>query len=139
MMGSTYNLSTEQKEDVKKRLADVLSFHEDVIFAYLLGSFLELGSFHDVDVAVYTAKEIGKDDVLDYEISLSLELARAVNIPVDVKVIGYTPLGFNYEVIRGEVVFCRDDDTRFDFVERTWAEYFDFKPVAEYILKEITA
>ena len=139
MMDKTYKLSTEQKENVKKKLADILSFHEDVIFAYLLGSFLDQGSFHDIDVAVYTAQEIGKDDVLDYEISLSLELARAVNLPVDVKVIRYAPLGFKYEVIRSEVVFCRDDDTRFDFVERTWAEYFDFKPVAEYMLKEITA
>ncbi|MDF1558287.1 MAG: nucleotidyltransferase domain-containing protein [ANME-2 cluster archaeon] len=137
MMGNTYNLSTEQKEDVKKKLADILSFHEDVIFAYLLGSFLEKGSFHDVDMAVYTAKEIGKEDVLDYEISLSLELARAVNLAVDVKVIGYSSPGFNYEVIRGEVVFCRDDDTRFEFVEKVWAEYFDYKPVAEFILKEI--
>lgn len=139
MMGNTYNLSTEQKEDVKTKLADILSFHEDVIFAYLLGSFLEQGSFHDVDVAVYTAKEIGKENVLDYEISLSLELQRAVNLPVDVKDLGYTPLGFNYEVIRGEVVFCRDDDTRFEFVEKVWSEYFDYKPVAEFILKEITA
>lgn len=60
-------------------------------------------------------------------------------LPMDVKILNHAPIAFRYEVTRGEVIFSRDEEARLRFVENTWNEYLDYKPVAENILRELAA
>jgi predicted nucleotidyltransferase len=51
-----------------------------VLFAYLLGTFLNDDDFRDIDVAIYIdQKKLAKPGDADYEIDLSLELEKHVN------------------------------------------------------------
>jgi len=125
-----HQLGNIEKEEIKNSLNFSLKEREEIIFAYLYGSFLSARWFRDVDVAVFLdEKRVERKDVLDYEISLALELERELHLPADVKVLNYAPLRFKYEVTKGEVIFTRDESLRFLFLEKTWHRYLDYMPV----------
>jgi hypothetical protein len=127
------------KQKVIQKLLDLLSKEEMFIFIYLHGSFLSNDEFNDVDLAVYMdEKTIKKINLVEFEISYSVKLEKYLKIPVDVKILNYTPLSFRYHSTRGFLLFSRDDSIREEFLCRTWSDYFDFKPVSRIYLKEIS-
>ena len=138
MMGQRFKLDKREKQRIREILKDAIATLKEVEFAYIYGSFPEDCRFHDIDVAVYLSRTENVDP-LDYELSLASMLEQRIRFPVDVRVLSHNhaPNSFRYEVTRGEVVFSRNEEVRFDFIERTWREYLDYKPVAEYILQEL--
>ena len=48
-----YRLTSREKAHVTSALRDLLEFREEVLFAYLHGSFVNGSRFRDIDVAVY--------------------------------------------------------------------------------------
>lgn len=138
MIEQRFKLDKREKQRIRGILKEAIATIKEVEFAYVYGSFQEDCGFHDIDVAVYLSQT---DDVdpLEYELSLASMLERRIRFPVDVRVLSHNhaPNSFRYEVTRGEVVFSRNEEVRFGFVERTWREYLDYKPVAEYILQEL--
>jgi len=73
------------KEEIKKKIKKILAEKDEVIFAYLHGSFNEI-YFRDVDVAVYV-DESKVGDFLDYELRISTEIENVIRLPVDIKVL----------------------------------------------------
>lgn len=126
-------LAKEEKEKIKKNLIKIIQNKEEVIFAYLHGRFL-INGFNDIDLAFFVN---GIDDILDYEISVSLEIEKQIHFPIDVKVLNPAPLGFKYEVTKGELLFSRNEDMRTDYIEKVWYQYLDFKPVEKEILMDM--
>lgn len=122
-----------EKEKIITVIKDFFSNRKEVVFAYLHGSFIEGEVFRDIDVAVYLSREEGTE----YEISNSVKLESILRMPVDIKVLNNAPLAFKYHATRGLLIICRDDEQREEFVEGTWDEYQDFKPVALMHLKEV--
>ena len=109
----------------------------EVIFAYLLGSFSET-NFRDVDIAVYVDDSKVRG-FLEYEIRLSTEIEKRVKLPVDVKVLNSASLSFKYKAIKGELLLSKNEEIRLIFIEKTLMEYLDFKPIEEKIIEEILA
>ncbi len=134
-----YKLDNKAKENIRSAIKEILKTRMEVEFAYLYGSFLEQRGFHDIDVAVFINEKEMPKDLLEFELSLSSILESIVRLPMDVKVLNHAPVGFRYEVTCGEAIFSRDEETRFRFIEKTWIEYLDYKPVAESILRELVA
>jgi hypothetical protein len=133
-----HQLSKKEKEEIKKGLGSILAGRKEVIFAYLYGGFLSAAWFRDLDIAVFMdEKKVGIREALDYEISLSLEIEKMLRLPIDVKVLNYAPLSFRYEVTKGEVIFSRDEEARFTFLEETWHRYQDFAPVEKQFIREM--
>lgn len=115
-----------------------LEKQNEIFFGYLHGSFAEGRSFKDIDVAVFVDEEaIPKERALDFEMSTSIKLEKEVKLPIDVKVINYAPLGFQYHCTTGLLIMCKDDDLRVDFLTRVRSLYFDFKPSSERFLLEM--
>ncbi len=111
-----------EREKVVKKLADILKKREEVIFAYIHGSFLK-GNFRDVDVAIYLTES---RDVF-YEIELEVELEETLKLPVDVRILNSAPLSFRFGVIKnGLILFSKDEQVRVEFETRTISEYHDF-------------
>ncbi|MFQ6072334.1 MAG: nucleotidyltransferase domain-containing protein [Methanosarcinales archaeon] len=133
-----FKLQTKQKEEIKANLKTFLASRPEIIFAYLHGSFLETHGFRDIDLAFYL-KKIKKEEVIDYEIKISTEIEKKIKYPIDVKVLNYAPLGFRYEILKGELLYCRNDETRFNFIEKTWRDYLDFKPIEKNLLMDLMA
>lgn len=132
-MEKARRLSAEEKERIKERVGGALREREEILFAYAHGSFLGEVGFRDMDLAVYLQeavhlqeREITPERCLDYELSLSSYLERIVPVPVDVRVLNFAPLGFQYQVTKGALLFCRDKTLHADYLEKTWYEYLDF-------------
>jgi predicted nucleotidyltransferase len=122
-----------------RRLKDLLEPREEVLFAYLHGSFLGSRSFRDVDIAVFLkpASAQPPDDV-EYEIALSLRFEQALGLPVDIKVLNRAPLSFRYQASRGRLLISRDESVREEFLKRTWSDYFDFARLARIYQEDLT-
>ncbi|MEM2795373.1 MAG: nucleotidyltransferase domain-containing protein [Thermofilaceae archaeon] len=96
-----YRLDPKEKEAVKKAVRKVLE-EGDVELAIIFGSFVELESFRDVDVAVYAGS---RELDLDAVIKLSVELEERLRIPVDVVPLdAISPSFRHYILARGKVV-----------------------------------
>ncbi len=92
-----YTLSREEKEKIIELLRGYLLKNEEVIFAYLHGSFTEDRPFRDVDIAVYV-----KGSVFPfYEEELEDELSRLIGLPVDVRTPNSAPVTFRFRAIGG--------------------------------------
>ena len=124
---------------IVQKLKDCLSERNDIVFAYLHGSSIQGEEFGDVDVAVFLDDSVRQlNDDVEYEISLSLQLEKALRLPVDVKILNHAPLGFRYHATQGSLLLTRDELVREDFLSRTWSDYFDFLPLSRIYQKELT-
>ena len=107
------------KKAVKEAIREVLKNHEEILFAYLHGSFVKKDAFHDIDVAIYLERMPAS--VLEYELQMETDLMEALRkYTIDVRVLNGAPLSFKYNVIKdGIVLLSKDDDKRADFEEKT--------------------
>lgn len=128
----------KDKKELIQQLKENLMKEENIIFAYLHGSFLREEEFNDVDIALYLdEKAAGEIDPVDFELSLSLKIEKVLKVPVDIKLLNYAPLSFRYQVTRGYLLVNRLTSKREEFLCKTWGDYFDFQPIARIYLKEV--
>ncbi len=138
-MTPAYQLASEAKEPIVKRLAGLLAQLPEVQFACLHGSFEESNSgFNDIDVAVWLEpSKILPEAVFDYQLDLGVFLERHVTYPIDVKVLNFASIGFQYAASGGRLLTADDPENWFGFRERTWLTYLDFAPVARQALLDL--
>ncbi|MFQ5610732.1 MAG: nucleotidyltransferase domain-containing protein [Anaerolineae bacterium] len=127
------------KETIRQRLRESLVSRAEIAFAYLHGSFVDGPVFRDIDVALYLdpASAAGIDG-FDFRMDLSVELTRALRLPVDIQLLNGAPLGFQHAVLQGEVLFARDETELTDFIERVAGEYMDFAHHLPAYLEAVT-
>lgn len=135
-----YRMSLEEKERVKEILKCALADREEVVFAFIYGSFIDDKNlpFRDVDVGIY-AEGMDEKESVWYGIDLSDELSSLAKISVDARVINFAPVTFSYHVIRGELLVDKDDDKRSTFMEQVMRIYLDMKPLLRRAFKEAFA
>lgn len=125
--------------NLKETLIANLENRPEIIFAMLYGSAAETeGPFQDVDIGLLVDE--GLIDVkkpLTYCFNLANTLEAVIPHSVDVRVINEAPLGFRYNVSRGIPLVVNDETVFYTFLERTWDDYFDFKPVMIKYLKDL--
>jgi predicted nucleotidyltransferase len=126
------------KAEIIGILSQTLSERNEILFAYLHGSFLESKTFQDIDVAVYLEETTKHDiNIIEYEIALSLLVEKQLRMAADVKALNWAPLSFRYNVSRGLLLLSRDELKREDFLCATWMEYFDFLPISKAYVREV--
>ncbi len=163
MKDTLFHCTPEQRERTLKALGEVLATRSEVVFAYAYGSFLENRPFHDVDVGIYVTPEVEeKASLLSLDLAIYLESAlrrlfgergpqrttsegmvgecpRPGRFPVDVRVLNGAPMSFCYHVLRGRLLFSRDEPVRVRWAERVISRYLDLKPLRHKALKEAMA
>ena len=93
-------LSGEEKKRVLGEIRDALEREDKVLLTVVFGSFTELESFRDIDVAVYSL-----DASLDYLAKLNAELELRLGIPLDLVPLTELDPRFKLHVLtKGEVV-----------------------------------
>ena len=130
-----------QRKTMIKKLRESLEKRDEIIFAYVHGSFAEGLSFKDIDVAVYVdEKTVTIKDAIDYglEISAITELESGLT-PLDIKVINYAPVGFRYYATKGILLFSKDEEIRCNFLEDTWRRYFDLLPKRKQLILDLAS
>ncbi|MGK9477375.1 type VII toxin-antitoxin system HepT family RNase toxin [Melioribacter sp. OK-6-Me] len=71
-----------EKEQIQKKVTEFLRGREEVIFAYIFGSFVNKEFYHDVDVAVYLADNFDKNDLMKFPYGYESEMISQLNILV---------------------------------------------------------
>jgi len=137
-MGRSIAIPKKGREKIEKVLSRLLEKEDCVLFAYVHGSFAEGRPFQDIDVAVFVEEsQVPREEVIDFEIATSLRLEEDAKMPVDLKVLNYAPLGFQYYSTTGNLLMCKNDDLRVDFLTKIRSLYFDFKVSSERFLLEM--
>ena len=112
-----------EKEEIIRKVVEVLKKEKKVVFAYLFGSFLSSKYPNDIDLAVYVK---GKVDV-NFEVRLALKLEKKIGKEFDVFVINDKPTLFLSEVFRrGKLVFLLDENLRAKFETEKLPEVLEY-------------
>jgi predicted nucleotidyltransferase len=124
------------KTELDSHLLMLLKTRPEINFAYLHGSFIDSVAYHDVDVALYLDPPAA--DPFEYAMSLSVELTRALRVPVDIQILNHARLGFQHSVLRGELLFAQDMEKLTDFIEHVGWEYMQFSHHLRDYLEAVT-
>ena len=97
-----YRLSPTEREGLLEKIRNILE-RKDVELAVVFGSFVELESFRDIDIAVH-GKNLELEDVLQ----MSAELEDVLKTPVDVVPLSTLNPKFRHHVlVKGKMIIDR--------------------------------
>ena len=129
----TFHMDGEERKRLLRGLRRLLEGVEGIVFAYVHGSFVELDTFRDVDVALWVEDS---GEAFNYAVDLSAKLEAEVGVPVDVRVLNDAPLPFKRHVFtRGELLVSFDDGFRLRVLDETLRRYFDLKELNRVVVK----
>jgi hypothetical protein len=133
-----HTLPNKAKEKLIVKISSFLGRQrEEIVIAYLFGSFVKSESFSDIDIGLVMRSE--PDQPLNLELALENQLEKIVKFPVDVRILNKAPLAFSQNVFRaGRVILDRDPNFRADFQGKILKQYFDFAPFRRRYLQEVT-
>jgi len=133
-----HSLKTSQKENIAEQIGSYLyRQYEEIIVAYLFGSFVTADSFADIDLGILMDRL--PDRPLNFELDLECKLEEMIKFPVDVRIINGAPLSFCQNIIRhGTIIVDKNPDFRAGFEGNILKQYFDFSHFRRRYLNEIT-
>ena len=126
--------------EIQDSIKQLLARKNEIVFAYLFGSFVEEGSYNDIDVAIYIDPKKYKKILaskIAYDIKLALEIEKETKNTVDLIIINNAPDHLIYSISAGLLIVNRHDDLRVDFITQSWARYFDFKYQRDMYLQNV--
>lgn len=131
-MNKRFTLNEQNKMNIYGRLKQLLLERKEITFAYVFGSFVTDPFFRDIDIGVYLQEEnIARVRALEYELALGAGLETEIHYPLDIKVLNHAPVPLCHSVSGGLLLFSRNEDLRYEWVEKTWDTYLDM----EYFLR----
>ena len=131
-----YSFSGPKRKEIMELLKDELSKEEKITFAFLYGSFLDESPFRDVDLGIFVKDPELLSPLYEFQLESRLRESTGNLFPIEVRIINKAPVTFLYHVIKGELIFCRDDDFCSDFMEIVAKKYSDLKHFLDHYSKE---
>lgn len=133
-------MEKEKRQEIIEKTKEIFAKKEEVVFAFVFGSFLNSPSFHDIDVGIYV-KGINKDEFSDYELKISREIADECSLSFDifeVKILNFAPIPFLNNIFnKGKLLFSRDYKLLTDLIENTSFDVISNEYIAYQSLKEL--
>ncbi|MEW6095887.1 MAG: nucleotidyltransferase domain-containing protein [bacterium] len=128
------SISTEDRRKIIEKIINYLSQRQEIIFAYLYGSFgRDEEFFRDIDIALFVKESILE---FDFESDISYELTIITGQQVEVRVINKAPVSFQMAVLRaGKFIFSQDEEKRTDFIQYVGKRYIDYSHLREIAIK----
>lgn len=131
-----HSLGQKNKEEILDEIVAMLYERDEIVLAYVFGSFIESDTFSDIDIGVLTSGNIKSP--LKYEFELEIQIEDHIGYPIDVRILKNAPLSFCQNVIRhGHIIIERDANLTADFMGQTLKKYFDFAPFRRRYLEEM--
>ena len=127
------------EENYFHKIEDILSKFDEIEFAYVFGSFLEGKSFEDIDVALFVCRDMKPYKRLKFSMNVARKIEREIKPrrEIDVKVLNYVPINFQYEVIKtGMLVFSRNEAKRIRYESHTISQYLDYEETSTWFDKK---
>ncbi len=89
-----YRYYRGDKEEIIKKLKEILDKAEKVLLAIAFGSFTRLDSYRDIDIAIYSL-----DESLEYLSRLGAKIEFELKIPVDVVPLSEIDSKFKWKIL----------------------------------------
>lgn len=122
------------RENLIKNLKEVLEKEEEILFAYLYGSYAydSVLPESDIDIAVFLKpSDIKKYLEIEKKILSSL-IDKFHSDRIDLRILNGLPLLHQYNILKdGIPIFIRDEQARVDFDTRVMIRFFELKPYLE--------
>lgn len=135
-----YSLDEKERKRIIDEIRKILQEEENIIFAYLYGSFLNALSFRDIDIGIYLNK-IDEKNIEELELKLIKEISKKINLPfeiIDLRVLNYAKNSFLNNIFRtGLLLFTRDEKFLTDLIETTSLEAISNEYISYLSLKEL--
>jgi predicted nucleotidyltransferase len=114
-----------EKQTIEERITNYLQMHDEILFAFVFGSFLTKDNYRDIDIAVYFKETPG----LLALGALQSELGEIIKTNIDVIILNSlpekSPVMAHQVVSTGKLLKNSDDDALITFRENTMQQYFD--------------
>ncbi|MCS7364696.1 MAG: nucleotidyltransferase domain-containing protein [archaeon GB-1867-035] len=124
-----YEFKGNEKAELIAKLEEILLNDDEIIFAYLYGSFIEEREFRDIDLAIWLKNP---KKAFQYTVNISTKLQIKLNIPIDIHILNEAPLPFKYYVFTcGKLIHSKNEGFRIEIVNQTLRMYFDLKHLYE--------
>jgi predicted nucleotidyltransferase len=121
------------RHSVFSSLAEYFSKSNEVVAAYVFGSYAENIARPDSDIDVAIIMEPVSRDTLEYRLAVMEDIKRLTGLDADVIVLNEAPIMLQFQIIqKGKVVFERDADRRAVFVMSVAGRYYDYKRYFDY-------
>jgi len=130
-MKKKIKMDNSQKERIIDEIREYVNKRQEILFAYIFGSFVKGNEFSDIDIALYVD---GKGS-LEYEFEIEDDLERMLKIPVDVRVINKAPVSFSYPVLK-DGLLIKDSNERAEFQVRKFKEYMDYVHLRDAYIRD---
>lgn len=130
-MKKKIKMNRDKKEEVVSKIKEYLNKREEVLFAYIFGSFVRSDEFSDIDIALY----VDGERPLKYEFEIEDDLEAMLKIPIDVRVINNAPVSFSYGVLK-DGLLIKDNDIRSDFQAMKFKEYMDYVHLRDAYIRD---
>lgn len=125
------------KEVILQKVKTLVWAHEEIVFAYLFGSFTEKEDYRDIDLAIYLDETHPRANNLFYDVELSREMEEMLKIPVDIVILNHAPDRLVYRASQGFLIKDEDEEFRSDFLLPRWKRYLDFQEVIKKYRREL--
>lgn len=109
-----------------KKIKDILIGYENIIFAYIFGSYAQgkMRPDSDIDIAIYSERKLDSKTYLDIKMALTDVCKREIDLII---LNDATPL-LRYEIYKNNILlFTRDNDLETSYKVKTLFEYNDVK------------
>jgi predicted nucleotidyltransferase len=121
------------RHSVFSSLAEYFSKSNEVVAAYVFGSYAENIARPESDIDVAIIMEPVSRDTLEYRLAVMEDIKRLTGLDADVIVLNEAPIMLQFQIIqKGKVVFERDADRRAVFVMSVAGRYYDYKRYFDY-------
>jgi predicted nucleotidyltransferase len=119
-------LPVDEARDIGRRAAGMLAADPRIRLVYLFGSAAHgSGTARDVDLAILSEPALSPDDLA----RLRADLVEALRAPIDLVLLNEAPIVLAHEVVEsGVCLHAGPAEIETEFVTRTRARYWDFKP-----------
>lgn len=127
------------KKEIERKIGEAISRFEDIDLAYIFGSFLESEKFRDIDVAIVLNRELNAYKRFKFAMEIARELEKEIKprFEFDVKILNYSPVDFQHEVLKkGIVIFKRDENRRIEYEATLITTYLDIRYMYDYLDKK---
>lgn len=118
------------KKHIKETISNFLYNKEEILFAYIFGSFVNKEYYHDIDIAVFLNDEFDKDNFVKfpygYESDITANLNLILRNDIDFVVINNSEILLQKRIIEnGELIFSKDEKKRIYFENYIRKLYID--------------
>ncbi len=118
------------KREIIKKIAGYLEKKDEILFAYIFGSFITSDNYHDIDIAIYLKNNFNKMNLdkfpYGYESELISNLINEIKKPIDLIELNNAGLTIKQRIVnKGLIIVCKNERKRIAFENYVRKMYID--------------